>query len=85
MKRIVESFDEGDSAAIKSAQIVLREQSIKADLSFIHTHCQVLLEAINRLQSRQNSLSQSIELFDTVCHSMPSIDDFRGDVLKNKV
>lgn len=73
VKSVVDTFDNNDAEAIKTAKELFTDQSIKVDLAYIKTSVARLVPATVELETQGIALSRSVEIITSVRNSLNSL------------
>lgn len=73
VKSVVDSFDEGDAEAIRTAQELFANRSVKNDLAFIKSHFAQLVSITIKLETQGLPLNESVGMITSIRASLNSL------------
>jgi len=85
IKRIIESFNERDSVAIKKSKQVFKHQQLQANLIYIKSNFDCLPIAITRLQEQNILLSEGLKIVEEIVETFAKLEGYHGIEIKKKL
>ncbi|KAJ4434834.1 hypothetical protein ANN_23405 [Periplaneta americana] len=85
VKKVVDSFDNGESVSIKKAQELLADKEIAGKLSYINTNFGFLPVVITALEKSQVTLVQQLQIVDKVVNDLSRACGKVGDAVSMKI
>ncbi|XP_050530617.1 uncharacterized protein LOC126899610 [Daktulosphaira vitifoliae] len=70
IKKIIDKFDPNDALSIKTAQEVMSERRVEANLAFIKSNFSFLFSALTSLEEKGKTLSKSVAIINTVSEKL---------------
>lgn len=85
VKKVVDSFDNGESVSIKKAQELLADKEIAGKLSYINTNFGFLPDVITALEKSQVTLVEQLQIVDKVVNDLSRACGKVGDAVSMKM
>ncbi|KAJ4440544.1 hypothetical protein ANN_08685 [Periplaneta americana] len=85
VKKVVDSFDNGESVSIKKAQELLADKEIAGKLSYINTNFGFLPDVITALKKSQVTSVEQLQIVDKVVNDLSRACGKLGDAVSMKM
>lgn len=82
--RVLTSFSDEEAISIRKSKSLLSSSKIKNELTFISTYFGKLPGAIEHMEKRNMSLSESLKIFDNTIEELMSVPGPAGDRIRKK-
>ncbi|KAL4148425.1 hypothetical protein QTP88_002670 [Uroleucon formosanum] len=84
VRRVIEKLDEDDAASIKKTKKYIIKPGLESNLAYIKSNFTILVEGINKLQTKGLSLITVLKIIEDIEESFKSLRGEAGTIVKNK-
>ncbi|KAE9521523.1 hypothetical protein AGLY_018079 [Aphis glycines] len=84
VRGVIEKLDEDDAVSIKKTKKYIVKPGIESNLAYIKSNFTILVEGINKLQTKSLSLITALKIIEDIEKSFKSLRGEAGTIVKNK-
>jgi hypothetical protein len=84
VRRVIEKLDEFDAVSIKKTKKYIVKPGLESNLTYIKSNFTILVEGINKLQTKGLSLITVLKIIEDIEESFKSLRGEAGTIVKNK-